>query len=393
MCIRDRYTNNYGFAGTVARKSDGTILTPDPNMMGADKLYGADATEANLKDPEFYKGLGWDFASTWTMDSTDRYAFPILKKQTLSPNLTLDLKPSVTGITLDKTNETIYPRGSVQLTATVDVANGASREVTWKSSDPAVKVEDGLVTAAAAANGTYTITAISKADPSKWAECQLTVDTAEHMVTVGREPGHTNSLNAVVKAYASLNDAKGGTNPISTTGSETGTFTFSQKAGEIVYLAFTGLDSEDVVSKVTITDANGSKVNATICNLENPTVYCFTMPCSNASVQVSYAENMNAYQYTWFVGQEWGTWGTTAAFETKEWSGGDHIGSLKVTKIINGKLFREFKIKSMSLYKKDSVIPKKVNSQSELTENGNYCIEKDNTTGLPTLYVLSLIHI
>ena len=381
------YTNNYGFAGTVARKSDGTILTPDPNMMGADKLYGADATEANLKDPEFYKGLGWDFASTWTMDSTDRYAFPILKKQTLSPNLTLDLKPSVTGITLDKTNETIYPRGSVQLTATVDVANGASREVTWKSSDPAVKVEDGLVTAAAAANGTYTITAISKADPSKWAECQLTVDTAEHMVTVGREPGHTNSLNAVVKAYASLNDAKGGTNPISTTGSETGTFTFSQKAGEIVYLAFTGLDSEDVVSKVTITDANGSKVDATLCNFEDPTVYYFTMPCSNASVQVSYAVNLNATQYTWFVGQEWGTWGTTAAFETKEWSGGDHIGSLKVTKIINGKLFREFKIKSMSLYKKDSVIPKKVNSQSELTENGNYCIEKDNTTGLPTLYV------
>ena len=381
------YTNNYGFAGTVARKSDGTILTPDPNMMGADKLYGADATEANLKDPEFYKGLGWNFDSTWTMDSTGGYAFPILKNQTLRPNLTLDLTPLVTGIKLDKTSETIYPRGSVQLTATVDVANGASREVTWKSSDPAVKVEDGLVTAAAAANGTYTITAISKADPSKQAVCQLTVDTAEHMVTVGREPGHTNSLNAVVKAYASLNDAKGGTNPISTTGSETGTFTFSQKAGEIVYLAFTGLDSEDVVSKVTITDANGSKVDATLCNFEDPTVYYFTMPCSNASVQVSYAVNLNATQYTWFVGQEWGTWGTTAAFETKEWSGGDHIGSLKVTKIINGKLFREFKIKSMSLYKKDSVIPKKVNSQSELTENGNYCIEKDNTTGLPTLYV------
>lgn len=382
-----KYTNNYGFAGTVARKSDGTILTPDSNMMGADKQYGADATEAELKNPEFYEKLGWDFDSTWTMDSNGVYAFPILKNQTLRPNLTLDLTPSVTGITLDKTSETIYPGGSVQLTATVDVANGASREVTWKSSDPAVKVEDGLVTAADVANGTYTITATSKADPSKWAECQLTVDMAKHMVTVGREPGHTNSLNAVVKAYASLNGAINGTNPISTTGGETGTFTFSQKAGETVYLAFTGLDPKDVVSEVTITDANGSKVNATICNLENPTVYCFTMPCSNASVQVSYAENMNAYQYTWFVGQEWGTWGTTAAFETKEWSGGDHIGSLKVTKIINGKLFREFKIKSMSLYKKDSVIPKKVNSQSELTENGNYCIEKDNTTGLPTLYV------
>ena len=381
-----KYTNNYGFAGTVARKSDGTILTPDPNMMGADKQYGANATEAELKDPDFYKKLGWNFDSTWRMDSTGGYAFPILKNQTLRPNLTLDLKPSVTGITLDKTNETIYPRGSVQLTATVDVANGASREVTWKSSDPAVKVEDGLVTAADVANGTYIITAISKADPSKQAECQLTVDTAEHTVTVGRE-NTINSLNAVVKAYASLDDAKKETNPISTIGSETGTFTFSRKAGEKVYLAFTGLDPKDVVSKVTITGENNSKVNATICNLENPTVYCFTMPCSDASVQVSYAENMNAYQYTWFVGQEWGTWGTTAAFETEEWSGGDHIGSLKVTKIINGKLFKEFKIKSMSLYKKDSVTPKKVNRKADLNNNGDYCIETDDTTGLPTLYV------
>lgn len=383
-----KYTNNYGFAGTVARKSDGTILTPDPNMMGADKQYGANATEAELKDPDFYKKLGWDFDSTWTMDSTGGYAFPILKNQTLCPNLTLDLKPSVTGITLNKTNETIYPRGSVQLTATVDVANGASRDVTWKSSDPTVRVEDGLVTAADVAKaGTYTITATSVAEPSKQAECQLTVDTAEHTVTVGRDATNKNSPNAVVKAYASLNDAKGGTNPISTIGGETGTFTFSQKAGETVYLAFTGLDPKDVVSEVTITDANGSKVNATICNLENPTVYCFTMPCSDASVQVSYAENMNAYQYTWFVGQEWGTWGTTATFKTKEWSGEDHIGSLKVTKIISGKLFKEFNIKSMSLYKKGSVTPKKVNSRADLKNNGDYYIEKDNTTGLPTLYV------
>ena len=380
------YQNNYGFAGTVARKSDGMILTSEPDMMGADKLYGTDAAAADLKKPAFYKGLGWDFDSTWMMDSTGEYAFPILKNQTLRPDLTLDLTPSVTGITLDKTNETIYPRGSVQLTATVDVANGASREVTWKSSDPAVKVEDGLVTAADVANGTYIITAISKADPSKQAECQLTVDTAEHTVTVGRE-NTINSLNAVVKAYASLDDAKKETNPISTIGSETGTFTFSRKAGEKVYLAFTGLDPKDVVSEVTITGENNSKVNATICNLENPTVYCFTMPCSDASVQVSYAENMNAYQYTWFVGQEWGTWGTTAAFETKEWSGVDHIGSLEVTKIINGKLFKEFNIKSMSLYKKGSVTTKKVNSRAELKENGDYYIEKDNTTGLPTLYV------
>lgn len=316
------YRDNYGFAGTVARKSDGTILTPDPDTMGADKLYGADATAAELKNSEFYKGLGWDFDSIWMMDSTGGYAFPILKNQTLRPDLTLDLTPSVTGITLDKTNETIYPRGSVRLTATVDVENGASRDVEWKSSNPAVKVEDGLVTAADVAEaGTYTITATSAADPSKEATCQLTVDTAEHTVTVEREKNMINSQNAVVKAYASREDAISGKNPISTTGSEAGTFTFPRKAGETVYLAFTGLDSGDVVHQVTITDGNDSQVDAAICNLENPTVYCFTMPCSDASVQVSYAENMNAYQYTWFVGQEWGTWGTTAAFETKEWSG------------------------------------------------------------------------
>ena len=384
--------DNYGFAGTVARKSDGTILTPDPDTMGADKLYGADATAEDLKDPEFYKKLGWNFDSTWTMDSTGEYAFPILKNQTLRPDLTLDLTPSVTGITLDKTNETIYPRGSVRLTATVDVVNGASRDVVWKSSNPAVKVEDGLVTAADVAEaGTYTITATSAADPSKQAECQLTVDTAEHTVTVERE-NTINSPNAVVKAYASLEDATNGINPISTTGSETGTFTFPRKAGEKVYLAFTGLDSGDVVSEVTITDANGSKVNATICNLENPTVYCFTMPCSDASVQVSYAENMNAYQYTWFVGQEWGTWGTTAAFETREWSGGEHIGSLKVTNIISGKLFKEFNIKSMSIYKKGSFTPNQVASRSDLKENGDYCVECDDATGLPTLYVYCLTY-
>lgn len=382
------YRDNYGFAGTVARKSDGTILTPDPETMGADKLYGADATAAELKNSEFYKGLGWDFDSIWMMDSTGGYAFPILKNQTLRPDLTLDLTPSVTGITLDKTNETIYPRGSVRLTATVDVENGASRDVEWKSSNPAVKVEDGLVTAADVAEaGTYTITATSAADPSKEATCQLTVDTAEHTVTVEREKNMINSQNAVVKAYASREDAISGKNPISTTGSEAGTFTFPRKAGETVYLAFTGLDSGDVVHQVTITDGNDSQVDAAICNLENPTVYCFTMPCSDASVQVSYAENMNAYQYTWFVGQEWGTWGTTAAFETKEWSGADHIGSLKVTKIISGKRFKEFNIKSMSLYKKDPVTPKKVNSRAELKKNGDYYIEKDNTTGLPTLYV------
>ena len=41
----------------------------------------------------------------------------------------------------------------------------------------------------------------------------------------------------------------------------------------------------------------------------------------------------------------------------------------------------------MSLYKKDPVTPNQVNRKADLNKNGDYCIEKDNTTGLPTLYV------
>ncbi len=35
-----------------------------------------------------------------------------------------------------KTSAKIYPKGSVQLTATVNAVNGASRAVTWTSSNP-----------------------------------------------------------------------------------------------------------------------------------------------------------------------------------------------------------------------------------------------------------------
>lgn len=65
----------------------------------------------------------------------------------------------------------------------------------------------------------------------------------------------------------------------------------------------------------------------------------------------------------------------------------DHIGSLKVTNIISGKLFKEFNIKSMSIYKKGSFTPNQVASQSDLNANGDYCVEYDKATGLPTLYV------
>lgn len=381
---QNNFSNNYGFGGMVAKKANGTILTPSADEIGADQPYGEDASAEQLKDQAFYESLGWNFESVWTMNPTSGYAFPILKEQTLHPTLNLDLTAAVRSITLDKTSATIYQRGNVQLTATVDAVNGASREIIWTSSDPAVKVKNGLVTASESAVGTYTITATSVADPSQKAECQIMVDNTEHAVTVQRIISD-NSLNAKANVYASLEDAISGENSIGITGDVKGTFTFAWPAGKELYLAFTDVDSKDLVSRVEIADANGSKINTQLCNMENPTVYCFTMPCSDTSVQVSYAENMNAYQYTWFVGQEWSTWGTTATYETTSWSG-SHIGSLKVTSIINGRKFKQFDVKSMSVYKGAPITPKLVGSKAELSANGDYCMEYD-TDGLPVLWV------
>ena len=379
-----KYTNNYGFAGTVARKSDGTILTPAADAIGAGKPYGADASAAQLESKTFYEGLGWDFGSVWTMGTSNGYAFPVLKNQTLLPSLHLNLTPSVRSVTLDKTSAKIYPKGSVQLTATVNAVNGASRAVTWTSSNPQkVAVKDGLVVASEDAEGIYTITAASVDDPAVCDNCEVTVDTEIHKVVVERNSG--NSPDAEATAYGSLEDAVSGTKPIDIQGDPKGTFTFSRKAGNEIYLAFKNLAQSDKVSTVLFTDENGTCVNAKLCHL-NPTVYCFTMPCSDTSVKVTYAENMNAYQYTWFVGQEWSTTGKdTVTYETTEWRT-NNIGSLKVTGIINGKKFKGFNIKSMSRYQQGVIEPHQVGSNSALNANGDYCI-KDDETGLPTLYI------
>ena len=92
----------------------------------------------------------------------------------------------------------------------------------WTSSDPAVKVENGLVTASESAVGIYTITATSAVDPSQKAECQIMVDNTEHAVTVKRIISD-NSLNAKANVYASLEDAISGENPIGIKGDVKGT--------------------------------------------------------------------------------------------------------------------------------------------------------------------------
>ena len=368
-------SKNYGFDGTIQRNSNG-IVTPSAEQFAADKAQGANATAVQLKSFDFYKGtLGWD-DGIWEIRADSGYAFPVLKGQKTVPTLTLDMTPSVDSITLDKSSATLPCGGTLQLTATVDVKNGENRTVTWTSSNPskAVVDETGKVTIPEdAASALVTITAIAVADGSKTATCTITVDAGSHTLTATKDPSNSgNSPSAVCTFYASAEDAQAGSNPITTA-----------KAGTKVFARITRMDQSDIVSSDT-------KVNGVSAARLNMSTIYFTMPCEDATVVFSCAEWLNPTNYVWFVGSDWGTWGETVTYTTQKWSGSDHIGSLKITNIINGKLFDSFEIKGMTACDaakktESSLTPQAKSSKTDLSKPGDYFVDQSGT--YPVLYV------
>ena len=389
-------SGNYGFVGTTARNSTGKVLTPEESNRGADQPYGADASANQLRSQEFYQNtLAWDFNDVWTMPSAESgYKFPVLKgqKESMIPTLSLDMDPEVISVSLDQQKATLYPKGSLKLTATVESKNGASRDVIWISSEPsAVSVAgDGTVVVQEnAVADTYKVTAVSLFDGTKYADSMITVDNSEHTVSIIHAQGNGNSPNAEVEVYLNKEDAENASNPSAAVASGKVPYDqpieFSVRAGSEVYLKFKNFEPDDEVSHIRITGEDGKEFEAQLYK-PDPAIYYFIMPCSDASIKVEYARNIGSYQYIWFVGQDWSTVGTTATYTTTSWAGGDHIGSLEVTNIINGKKFKGFDVKSMSIYKGGVFEPQKVSDRTLLTENGTYYVQ-NNSTGHPTLYV------
>ena len=386
-------SGNYGFVGTTASDKSGNILTPKTENVGENRPYGADASEAWLKSEKFYQDtLGWDFGDVWTMPSAESgYLFPVLKeqKESMIPTLSLDMDPSVISVSLDQQQAILYPRGSLKLTARVHSKNGASRDVKWVSSNPAAVhvTDDGTVAVHKdAAAGTYKVTAVSQFDESKQADCEITVDNREYMVSIAREDTK-NSPNAEIGVYWSKEDAEGTSNTSLVAegkGTTDSPITFQAKAGSEIYLKFKDLAEKDVVNKITVTDKDGKTFEAKLCSID-PFIGHFTMPCGDVKIEVKYATDITYYQYTWFVGQDWSTWGTTATYTTTSWGNSHNVGSLKITNIINGKLFDNFVIKGISRYKGDPIVPQEVSDKALLTQNGTYYV--DHSTGYPTLYV------
>lgn len=217
----------------------------------------------------------------------------------------------------------------------------------------------------------------------------ITVDDSEHTVSIIHAQDNGNSPNAEVEVYLNKEDAENASNPSAAVASGKVPYDqpieFTVRAGSEVYLKFKNFEPDDEVSHIRITGEDGKEFEAQPYK-PDPAIYYFIMPCSDASIKVEYARNIGSYQYIWFVGQDWSTVGTTATYTTKNWANGEHIGSLEVTNIINGKKFKGFDVKSMSIYKGGVFEPQEESDRTLLTENGRYYVQND-PTGHPTLYV------
>ena len=89
---------------------------------------------------------------------------------------------AVTGVTLNKTETSIFVGGSETLTATVAPADATNQNVTWKSDKPEIATVDanGKVTGVAVGEATITVTT---EDGGKTATCKVTVSDTEIKVT------------------------------------------------------------------------------------------------------------------------------------------------------------------------------------------------------------------
>lgn len=88
---------------------------------------------------------------------------------------------SVTGVSLNKTAESVEIGKTVTLTAEVAPTNATNKAVTWKSSDDTIAtVANGVVTGVKAGEATITVTTV---DGEKTATCNVTVTSASSGTT------------------------------------------------------------------------------------------------------------------------------------------------------------------------------------------------------------------
>lgn len=151
--------------------------TPDPGPEEPEPDPDPDPAPENPTDPE--QGGGEDRPAAQANE-------PITKEDTFTATcaVTVTMRTvKVTGVTLDKTGLRLKlgQTATATLTATVAPANATNQAVTWTSSNEAVAtVAGGVVTAIAPGEATITVTT---ADGGKTAQCRVTVEAADIVVT------------------------------------------------------------------------------------------------------------------------------------------------------------------------------------------------------------------
>ena len=93
-----------------------------------------------------------------------------------------DKEIKVTGVTLNKTETSIFVGGSETLTATVAPDNATNKKVTWKSDKPEIATVDASGKITGVKEGEATIT-VTTEDGGKTATCKVTVEAATIAVT------------------------------------------------------------------------------------------------------------------------------------------------------------------------------------------------------------------
>jgi len=185
-------------------------------------------------------------------------------------------QPTVKSVTVSPSNPSATVGQTINLTATVEVENGAAQTVTWSSSNNNIKVNNGAVTATAA--GTATITATSTVDNSKKGTATVTFTAANVPVT-----GVTISANPT--------DIKvGGTSTLSSTVSPNNatnknvTYSIVSGPGTINNNVVTATGAGDIVVKVTTAD--GGKTDEITIKSTNVAVSSVTISSSANTVLV-----------------------------------------------------------------------------------------------------------
>lgn len=171
--------------GNLDKKRLNYLFADDPNYteITDDELQALDAIPAIIVDLDWFmifdnmekfteiyngQGLYWNYwYHVWKIFSVSPFANAVA----LIPGT-----PSVTSVTVTPATATTVPGGQVALMAQVETENFAPQAVTWSVDESKATVNfNGVVTIKKGVTGTVTVTATSVFDPTKTANCTITV--------------------------------------------------------------------------------------------------------------------------------------------------------------------------------------------------------------------------